>query len=712
MIGKLLKILVTIVVLVVLLAAGLLFLAPASWLKAGVERLAPLALGRELRIEGAFALRRWPPLALVAEDVRLANPAWAEAPEMARIGRLELDWDGLALFEGRILLARLRLVEPTLWLERDASGRANWTFAAGEEERRRGPEADEGQGAPPLELVVGRVEIENGRVMLRDRERGIARDFSDIRLEVAPAEEPGFYTIAAEATAGGEKAAIEGRLVDPRELLRGARGPVDLSLRMPGGGLSWSGVVAYGEEIGIDGTLDVALDEPRALFDWLGITVALPQRALRTVVLRSRIAGAPDALRFEDLEAAIDDIRGQGALELARTGIRPKLSGRLELSQLDLDPYFPAAEEQPQPEQAPAPEEAAGWPEEPLPPVPMLPFDLDLELRFAGVKARGVVLGEGEARIAAADGRAELTVRRLALYDGNLRGRLQLATSSAPDLALALEAERLQLLPLLEAFADLGVLEGRGDVAADLTAQGSSVAELVRSLSGELRFVARDGAINGVNIAATLRQILTLGAEGAGAPKRTDFAELSASYEIEQGVARNDDLWLAAPLLRVRGSGVVDLPQRRIRYRLEPEIASTLEGQQASGEPVFQAGVPIVVEGPWAEPDWRFEIGGRLTEAIGDPGQLGDLLAKLEQDPAMLRSLLGTAGRLVPEGVRGLVPLPGLAPEPTPPVEAPELPAAGVPKQLLPGGEGGAQGEADERPPEPVRRLLKGLIGR
>ena len=92
---------------------------------------------------------------------------------------------------------------------------------------------------------------------------------------------------------------------------------------------------------------------------------------------------------------------------------------------------------------------------------------------------------------------------------------------------------------------------------------------------------------------------------------------------------RNDDLYLRAPVLRLDGAGAVDLPQRTVDYRITPRIATTLEGQDASGTPVLQAGIPFLVQGPFASPSVRFDLNGTLTSAVGSPADLARVAADL-----------------------------------------------------------------------------------
>ncbi|MBS7792967.1 AsmA family protein [Roseococcus sp. SDR] len=92
-------------------------------LDAALER----ATGRAVTL-GPIALSLSLPPKVSVRDVRVANLPGMQAPDFARIGRLEVTLALRALLDGHAEIRELRLAEAELWLERDASGAANWRF--------------------------------------------------------------------------------------------------------------------------------------------------------------------------------------------------------------------------------------------------------------------------------------------------------------------------------------------------------------------------------------------------------------------------------------------------------------------------------------------------------------------------------------------------------------------------------------------------------
>src|SRR6202022_1133197 len=86
-----------------------------------------------------------------------------------------------------------------------------------------------------------------------------------------------------------------------------------------------------------------------------------------------------------------------------------------------------------------------------------------------------------------------------------------------------------------------------------------------------------------------------------GKEQATDLTQLSASFRIEKGQATTSDLNLVGPLVRVTGAGTVDLGAQTLAFRVEPKLVMTTEGQGRTSDPVG-LGIPVAIDGPWAEP--------------------------------------------------------------------------------------------------------------
>src|SRR5580692_2879079 len=57
--------------------------------------------------------------------------------------------------------------------------------------------------------------------------------------------------------------------------------------------------------------------------------------------------------------------------------------------------------------------------------------------------------------------------------------------------------------------------------------------------------------------------------------------------------------------------GTVDLATKSLAFRVEPKLVMTTEGQGRASDPVG-LGIPVIIDGPWAEPRIYPEMAGTL----------------------------------------------------------------------------------------------------
>jgi AsmA protein len=162
-------------------------------------------------------------------------------------------------------------------------------------------------------------------------------------------------------------------------------------------------------------------------------------------------------------------------------------------------------------------------------------------------------------------------------------------------------------------------------------------------MNGDGRTKFLDGAIHGINLAATLRRAKSFRLDSSDREmQKTDFAELSGTYVIRDGIIENGDLKMLAPLIRLTGEGQVSLPPQDLDYKLTARLVPTLQGQ--GGEDAL-AGlpIPISITGLWVAPKYAIDWESVFREAAKDP-------ARWKSMPKDLRRMSGNMGIGLPEG--------------------------------------------------------------
>jgi len=238
----------------------------------------------------------------------------------------------------------------------------------------------------------------------------------------------------------------------------------------------------------------------------------------------------------------------------------------------------------------------------------------------AALTVKRVKLQNVKADIKLAGGKLEVAPHSANLYGGTLAGSLS-ADANGNRIALKELAQNVAIGALLRDAAQKDVLDGRGNVTLDVQAAGGSVSALKKALAGSARVEMKDGAIKGVNLADSARNVKSaLGAKQSkpDSSQKTDFSEMSASFKIAGGVARNDDLKAASPFLRLGGAGNLDIGNNAIDYLAKATLAATSKGQ-GGRETANVAGItiPVKLSGALDNPQWNVDYSALLGGAVG-----------------------------------------------------------------------------------------------
>jgi AsmA protein len=214
------------------------------------------------------------------------------------------------------------------------------------------------------------------------------------------------------------------------------------------------------------------------------------------------------------------------------------------------------------------------------------------------------------------------------------------ADARASRIAIKGAATGVDVNALVKDVAAKDWIEGNGRVSFDLDSAGRSVNELRSRLQGSAALQLRDGAVKGINLAKSLRQAKAAlsmkqdASQKANQTEKTDFSELSASFQIHDGVARNKDLDMKSPFLRLGGEGAIDVGKGRIDYVARATVASTAKGQDSADLAALKGlTIPVRLTGPFEALDWKIEWSAIATQAATK--QIEDKLSeKLGLKPA------------------------------------------------------------------------------
>ncbi|MDP6709629.1 MAG: AsmA-like C-terminal region-containing protein, partial [Alphaproteobacteria bacterium] len=174
--------------------------------------------------------------------------------------------------------------------------------------------------------------------------------------------------------------------------------------------------------------------------------------------------------------------------------------------------------------------------------------------------------------------------------------------------------------------------------------------------------------------------------KAAGETQKTDFAEITASYTVRNGLIENRDMKMLAPLVRLTGAGLVPMPPRQVDYKVEAKLVASIKGQGGK-DSLAGLPIPIRITGSWDQPKYTVDWNSVFQE--------------MARDPERLKNLPGDLKKTV-EGLGIPLPLPGL-----------DKGAATKPAEVLKGvldSVGKKSGDGSKPSAEDAVNTLKGLF--
>ena len=662
-----------VVVLFGALAAYLSFVFDPNDYRDRIAQEAEKATGRQLAIEGDLSLSVFPWVGVEIGQARLGNaPGFGDAP-FASVGQVELRARLMPLLRSEIEVARVVLRDLKLDLVVDERGMTNWGDLAGDEKTpSKAPDSPAAQGGRAVAgLVVSGVQVDSARISYTDRRTrtGYVIDKLDLKTgEVRPGSrfplELGFDVSVSEPE-------LTGRIDIAGKVLFELAGPVadieDFSLRFKGKGAALPGgsadltvssklaldlgagtaaisgleVNAYGVKASgsfaakglnktpaVSGVLEVPALDPAALMAALGIDAPKTADAavLRRASLKARVEASPASAALRDLTVVLDDSTLSGEVAVADFA-KQALRFDLALDSIDVDRYLPPPSQDKGKSSAPAPGGKSGAGEV-IDPAMLRGRDLAGKMRIGKLVVGGATMTDVNLELRMQNGVLRVAPLSAALYGGRYAGNITV-DGRGQVLAASLDEslKGVQVGPLLRDLTGREErLTGNANVAARLQARGNDPDAMKRSLGGNVDFSFLDGAVKGINVAQYLRQaqarITGKPAPQTSEPNQTDFSQLTGTLQITNGIARNEDLDVRSPLLRVGGKGSVNIPAETIDYTVRASVVATLSGQGGEGlENLKGVTVPIKVSGTFDKPSFALDVNNLVSDAVKQQAQ-------------------------------------------------------------------------------------------
>jgi uncharacterized protein involved in outer membrane biogenesis len=310
--------------------------------KSEITAAVETAIGRKLSIDGDLTFAVLPTPALSASGVRLANVDGAEAPDLLRIKDVRIRVSINELFQGRIAVEQVTLVEPVIALEMLPDGRTSWDLAPKLDGGAPGVSESSGVGDRDsgVAISLASLTVTDGVLSFRDGER--SEKIEQLNAEVAATSLSGPFTVTASALVYNLplKATLRSGRIKPGQ-------PIGLSATVEVEGLdaqaAFDGTLAEpGPDLAVSGKLKVKSGDAAATVRRLSKT-SLPGMFARKFSIGADITASVKSLAVNGIEARLGNMAATGAVN-ATLGETPNIDVALAMTKFDLDDFFTTTE--------------------------------------------------------------------------------------------------------------------------------------------------------------------------------------------------------------------------------------------------------------------------------------------------------------------------------------------------------------------------------
>jgi AsmA protein len=219
---RLLKILLTLLLIPMALIAGVHFFVDPNHYKAEISAWVGEATGRQLTLGGDLELSLFPWIGVEVRNASLSQPPGFGDEPFARIQEIQARLKFLPLLRGRLELGEVLGTGVTLNLIRAPDGRANWDDLAGHEPRPaatlavtpRLPGMAEGSTAPPLPVGSGQgIALAGVRLNWDDQESGALLALKDLSVSIPQLDPAAPLELTIAGNLAGQGTEVDARLV-------------------------------------------------------------------------------------------------------------------------------------------------------------------------------------------------------------------------------------------------------------------------------------------------------------------------------------------------------------------------------------------------------------------------------------------------------------------------------------------------------------------
>jgi AsmA protein len=557
---------------------ALSFLMPAAMVRDAVAKQIQAVTGLDPILRGDVSVSLFPSGTVTFRNVLLGDDRTGEPAVVTDELTARLRY--FPLLAGRIEIADVTLVRPTITVTFSPDGLSNWSGLMETLARALAPN-------PGRTASFSEIGINDGTIVVRDTEKGSIERLDNVEFQIAWPSISRSFGANGHLVWHGEPVEASLALTDFLAALSGQRSGVKVRLAAAPLKLAFDGAASAQPTLKLEGTLGVDAPSLRDAMRWTGKS-KVPFGGFGRFALRAQSTIGGGVISLANVNVELDGNTAEGVLTLS-AGDHRMVQGTLAADALDLTSYISgtrlfAANER-------------NWDQLPIALDGLADLNLDLRLSAASIKIANAQLGRTAVAANMRDGKLDVTIGESQAFGGVVKGAVGIASAHGGVEAMThVQFVDVDLESCLGQVFGIQKVAGHGNLMLNIDGSGDSVLALTNTLNGTASLTAHNGALVGLNVEQLLRRLerRPLSGNGDFRSGRTPFDQLVLNLAIDHGMVAVQDMHIDGPAVRLAVGGQASVPMRD----LDLKGTATLISSATTTE--FE--LPFVIQGRWDDP--------------------------------------------------------------------------------------------------------------
>jgi AsmA protein len=655
------KILAFLVVLVIFVAAVLVFFIPEERIKSEVQKTVLQQTGRTLDYSDV-SVSVFPNLGLTLDNVSLSNAQWAGNDNMIQIDNVDVVLALAPLLQRQVEIKRFVLNAPLIRMQKNAQGQGNWLFKSqtstkAQQQTDSTPSATDAsaqKSGSDISISFSDFVINDGTLIYNDAVSGLQERIEDVDLTITLPNLQSSVDVKGNLMIRGAELQMEAHLGSLAAITNETATPARLEASIAGTTLKFEGRYTPAAETLLEGAFEIVVKSLADLMQLVNADAEAQDYPLQSFTAAFNGQLGTDKAVYSDLKLNSDvlNVTGQGRFDLG--GAKPFIGGSYQAERLNLDHFVDTKKSKAKATGSKVKSEGkqnanANWDTTPIDFSALQMVNADLSATVGGYQYDGMDFGGNTIQLKLNNSVLDLNVSETKAFEGTVSKSVRInAAGNTPAVKINAKMAGINAKSFLTYFADYKNLTGTMSGNMNLSATGRSMADMTKTLGGVADIMFRDGNIEGVNLVdwtKSFQRRLSTVDESYGSTK---FVEMGGQFDINNGIARNSDFRLIGPLVEASGSGSVNIPNKTLNYRLVTKLLPAAQSEKS-----LTAGIdmPFNITGSWSDPKVRPDLKSVISDVLKDPKAAEQKLKNLKEAGKTLEDSFDTDKDQIKENV-------------------------------------------------------------